>query len=92
MYLENCFSFFSFLQQLNVTRILQFLFVSCSCVGPEVFVRIEDLVSVYTTVNYRLSFFAERAIPGFLNELWCTIRVRYWYYAENTVYFSIKQS
>ncbi|XP_053992276.1 repressor of RNA polymerase III transcription-like [Hylaeus volcanicus] len=45
-----------------------------SCVGPEVFVRIEDLVSVYTTVNYRLSFFAERAIPGFLNELWCTIR------------------
>lgn len=37
--------------------------------------RVTDFVTVYTSINYHLSFFAERVIPGFLNDLWCTIRV-----------------
>lgn len=45
-----------------------------SSVTADAFIRVDNFVSVYTSINYHLSFLAERVIPGFLNDLWCTVR------------------
>lgn len=45
-----------------------------SSVGPYAFIHVEDFVSVYTAINYHLSFLAEAVIPGFLQDLWSAIK------------------
>eukprot|EP01071_Lankesteria_metandrocarpae_P006244 Lankesteria_metandrocarpae@DN4292_c0_g1_i1.p1 len=45
-----------------------------SSLSPENFVKITDFGTVFNNVNSNLSFVVERAMPGFLHELWASVR------------------
>lgn len=56
-----------------VSLFLIYLF-SFSSVTPEAFEHVENFVDVYITINYHLSFLVERIVPGFLQDLWASIK------------------